>query len=720
MEKHWLIKKVCSILMKNMLMSLLLCMCTVSYAQTVVEPLLKAHWCQTDPFNQMCFISDSAEEKRTAAAGCGAVAVGQILQLYKAPSHGFGLLNTQEGKIDDFGARNIDWQNILFVYKSGQFSTDEATAVANLINMVGLSMNMQYGASSSPKNSGSMMWGLQHHLHLSPTSRYLHRRNFTTKEWKDMIDQQLVAGHPVVYRGTYHNQDNNAYGHMYVIDGKNAEGLYHVCFGYPSTSYDKYVDLDYLNLSNGDDIYPGGKPIFYNCEQAMIVNCFPVDGLTDEDFEAHPLIVEQSFHLNNDSKVSALSSTTGVWEDISYKLRDCSFTGGTAFFELGAFQNGELKFLLNANRHLFDFSSGAVLNFVTKYKVPVGTPSGTYDLAMVYRHDENAGWNLCWDDAKNHMTLIVEGKSIRYEKDESYENAELELVSDIKAVSTDDEYTLFELHIRNKSCANYEGKLKLRFSSDSADDLVHTVSIYEGCSPIYRLYVHNSKLPNEDYTCSAYYEYDNDYLQLCEGYDVVVPDPSDNQYKVTFISDGLIVKEETLDYGATITAPEKPTKTGYTFTGWNPTVDATVPSHDVTYTAQFSINQYTITFDTDGGSEITAITQDYGTEIASPANPTKEGCFFFGWDKDIPAVMPADNITIKALWIPSDNPSLGDANGDGDVNIIDVNLLIGKILGSVTSGCIEENMDINKDGELNVADLNILVGLILSNSYQSL
>lgn len=123
-----------------------------------------------------------------------------------------------------------------------------------------------------------------------------------------------------------------------------------------------------------------------------------------------------------------------------------------------------------------------------------------------------------------------------------------------------------------------------------------------------------------------------------------------NDYKVTFISEGSIIKEETLAFGTTISIPESPEKVGHTFTGWNPTVDTTVPAHDVTYTAQFSVNQYTITFDTDGGTEIAPITQDYGTSITKPENPTKEGYTFTGWNAEIPEIMPAENLTVKATW----------------------------------------------------------------------
>ena len=124
-----------------------------------------------------------------------------------------------------------------------------------------------------------------------------------------------------------------------------------------------------------------------------------------------------------------------------------------------------------------------------------------------------------------------------------------------------------------------------------------------------------------------------------------------NSYTISFDTDGgSNIGHITQDYDTAITAPAAPTKTGYTFTGWDKTIPATMPAGDMTITAQWSINQYTITFDTDGGSAIGPITQDYGTAINAPAAPTKTGYTFTGWDKTIPATMPAGDMTITAQW----------------------------------------------------------------------
>lgn len=136
----------------------------------------------------------------------------------------------------------------------------------------------------------------------------------------------------------------------------------------------------------------------------------------------------------------------------------------------------------------------------------------------------------------------------------------------------------------------------------------------------------------------------------------------------------------TQDYGTAVTAPADPTKPGYTFMGWDKEIPATMPAENLTITAQWTANRYTISFNTDGGSAVAPITQDYGTAVAAPADPTREGYTFTGWDKTIPATMPAGDMTVTAQWTLdrytiSYNLNNGTATGNPDSYTVESNAI---------------------------------------------
>ena len=144
-----------------------------------------------------------------------------------------------------------------------------------------------------------------------------------------------------------------------------------------------------------------------------------------------------------------------------------------------------------------------------------------------------------------------------------------------------------------------------------------------------------------------------------------------NQYTIAFDTNGgSEIAPITQDYGTEITAPDNPTRKGYTFKGWDKEIPETMPAENITVKAQWEINQYTIAFDTNGGSEIAPITQDYGTEITAPDNPTRKGYTFKGWDKEIPKTMPAENITVKAQWEINQYTISFDTNGGSEIDSI--------------------------------------------------
>ena len=125
-------------------------------------------------------------------------------------------------------------------------------------------------------------------------------------------------------------------------------------------------------------------------------------------------------------------------------------------------------------------------------------------------------------------------------------------------------------------------------------------------------------------------------------------------YTVTFQSEGGSEVASQIRANTPADRPADPTKEGYTFIGWYNGESEwnfeTPVTADLTLTAKWQVNQYTITFKPENGGQDIVIKQDYGTAITAPANPTKTGYTFAGWDKTIPSTMPAGDMTITARW----------------------------------------------------------------------
>ena len=122
----------------------------------------------------------------------------------------------------------------------------------------------------------------------------------------------------------------------------------------------------------------------------------------------------------------------------------------------------------------------------------------------------------------------------------------------------------------------------------------------------------------------------------------------------------------TYGVGATLPTADDMTYTGHTFKGWYDNENLTgspvtaiggTGTGNKEYWAKWEINQYTITVKPENGKADITITQDYGTNITAPADPTREGYTFMGWDQEIPKTMPAENITLKARWKDIEKPT---------------------------------------------------------------
>ncbi|WP_158386095.1 InlB B-repeat-containing protein [Clostridium aceticum] len=131
-----------------------------------------------------------------------------------------------------------------------------------------------------------------------------------------------------------------------------------------------------------------------------------------------------------------------------------------------------------------------------------------------------------------------------------------------------------------------------------------------------------------------------------------------NSYTVTFVDwNSTVLKTETVEHGSSATAPTNPSRTGYSFTGWSPSDFSNITANTI-ITAQYSINSYTVSFDSVGGSAVAGTTQDFGSVITAPVDSTREGYTFSGWYKDIGLInqwnfatdVVTEDITLYAKW----------------------------------------------------------------------
>lgn len=440
-------------------------------AQVEIAPMIKASWHQKSPFNDEC--------PDGAATGCGAVAVAQILNYYKRPVHGFGRA-TYNSEDVDFEANPIDWDNIRDVYGNANTVTERA-AVARLVHQTGVAMKMQYGSSSSPATHASMMWGLQHYLHFSPLSRYRRRLYYSTEEWLRMLDGELVAGHPVYYRGDHSTFEAKLAGHIFAIDGRDADGRYHFNFGHANSTQDKYASLNIVNQGVENFIgrrTNGNDNVAYDYRQAMVTEFYPIDDLTDGDFDAFNIVLTTPMMIDGD-KTPRTWSTAGPI-NMTFQFRYVSFVAGSIYYSIGFYQDGDLK-AVSASAYKTGFSDGGrAINADHQFALPPNLPDGNYEMAVVSRPDDNALWLRGWDCTPNSIPVTVTNGKFTFNIPNFHDGVTyLRLAAKPTMVSDG----VMEFTVVNPSNNNFEGTIKVE-GKDCVNKLL--TAVYDGQNVTYR------------------------------------------------------------------------------------------------------------------------------------------------------------------------------------------------------------------------------------------
>ena len=181
---------------------------------------------------------------------------------------------------------------------------------------------------------------------------------------------------------------------------------------------------------------------------------------------------------------------------------------------------------------------------------------------------------------------------------------------------------------------------------------------------------------------------------------VTVAAAQPEMHTVTFKDwDGTVLKTQEVQHGGDAEAPADPTRTGYTFTGWDK--EFTNITADLVVTAQYEINTYTVTFKDWDGTVLKTQEVQYGGDAEAPADPTRTGYTFTGWDKAFTNIM-AD------LVVTAQYEMLGDVDGDGNVSMADALTILRMAMDILP---VENQQIADVDGDGFITSMDALLAL---------
>lgn len=300
-----------------------------------VQPLIESKWDQTDPYNLYCPKNVTSESGKNCATGCVATAMAQVMNYWKYPESGTGSNTYTSSKQHiyqsmDFSSVHLDWANMLNEYDDDATETQKS-AVATLMHAAGVSVSMDY-AGSSGAYALDMAYALSHFWKYNPNVSYKKKQFYSDEAWNQLIQGELSEGHPVLYAG----QDQSQGGHQFILDGCNADGLYHFNFGWTGRG-DGFYSLDVLAPFNDQGIfkYPLGN---FASRQEMVCYVVPQEyGQKSGEFYATLALgfekqkvgskqyVYRSIRNYNSNSAIAISSASNFVGEIGVGLFDKDF-----------------------------------------------------------------------------------------------------------------------------------------------------------------------------------------------------------------------------------------------------------------------------------------------------------------------------------------------------------------------------------------------------------
>lgn len=337
-----------------------------------VAPLLGSIlWDQGDPYNALC---PELEDGTKTVVGCVATAMAQIMGYHRWPEKGTGTIPAYTTRTNglEMPAVNIedtyyDWAHITPFYTAGS-TPEEREAIAPLMYHCGLSMEMDYGYESGAY-SIYVPRAFITYFDYNENMECLNRDFYTKAEWDSIIRHELDESRPVYYSGS-----SEQGGHAFVCDGYDANGLFHINWGWSGMSNGYFVLSDLTPASQGI----GGSRSGYNRQQIAVVGIQPQNSPEREEYQIlldTTMIASQEEVGRNDYFTVEFH---GLWN------RGVKTFSGDIAAVLCDRESGEVVEVLTSHEVTFESMYGWEEDSY-KMTIPGSVPEGIYHLCLAYR-----------------------------------------------------------------------------------------------------------------------------------------------------------------------------------------------------------------------------------------------------------------------------------------------------------------------------------------------
>ena len=432
-----------------------------------VAPLLaNIQWGQDEPFNRMCPLYNGNYRSVT---GCTATAMAQVLAYWKYPevlnsdidSYETETYNLRIPTIYADEQTNYDWDNMLDSYHDGNYTDEQADAVAKLMYHCGAAVQMDYGSVSGSYYDISAL--ANNFGYDADLMKNLYRFSFTVKEWSAIIDNELLNKRPILYSGS-----SSSGGHAFVCDGADGNGLYHINWGWNGYQ-DGYFDITILNPEKGGT-GSGTAVDGYNRNCQMIIGIQPDNGVYDEPIVSVPSIFIYVMYKGSGTKI-----LKGTRDDVNGKFKialDDYFTNITNKDFNGFISYG----IMNEDGSYTPIADGVEVNFAASDDgssgfygylfddIEYAFPVGTYNIFPLFSED-SVTWRRCPDYPNSvYRQRVVEVTDTTLQVTETPLTAEIENTEEaIYSYPTD-----FAITLTNRSQEDFNGFVCV-YASDKED-----------------------------------------------------------------------------------------------------------------------------------------------------------------------------------------------------------------------------------------------------------